>query len=250
MSVEITRHGAVLHARIARPDSGNACSSQVMAILEEWLAAAHEPEVRTLVLTGTGRSFCAGADLAEGTALLDDPPALRNFLGRGRDLVRAISTAPVPTIAAVNGAAYGGGLELMLACDLAIAGRSATLGDRHLRVGQVPGWGSSAMLPTAVGQAWSRRLLLTAEALDAQQAASIGLVTEVVDDDALQARALTLAQSLAAADPTAMARMLRLARTPRDADPAWDLEWQVQTEHLAGQDAVAGATSMERLRSD
>ncbi|CAM3265896.1 enoyl-CoA hydratase/isomerase family protein [Nocardioides dubius] len=248
MSVVISRHGAVLHARIDRPESGNACSSTVMAGLEEWLAAAAGPEVRALVLTGTGRSFCAGADLAEGTALLDDPPALRAFLGRGRDLVRAISAAPVPTVAAVNGAAYGGGLELMLACDLAIAGNSASVGDRHLRVGQVPGWGSSAMLPSAVGQAWSRRLLLTAEALSADQAASIGLVTEVVDDDALQARALSLAQGLASADPAAMGRMLRLARAPRDVEPAWELEWQTQTEHLSGQDADAGATSMERLR--
>lgn len=249
MSVLITQHDAVLHARIDRADAGNACSSAVMAELEQWLAAAHDPQVRALVLTGTGRSFCAGADLAEGTALLDDPLALRAFLGRGRDLVRAISEAPVPTIAAVNGAAFGGGLELMLACDIPIAAASARIGDRHLRVAQVPGWGSSAMLPTAVGQAWSRRLLLTAEALSAEQAARIGLVTEVVADDALDARAYELAEELAAADPAAMRRMLRLARAPRTVEAAWELEWQTQTEHLAGQDADAGADSMQRLRT-
>ncbi|WP_110207664.1 enoyl-CoA hydratase/isomerase family protein [Nocardioides daejeonensis] len=235
-AVVINRRGPVLHARINRADSGNACSSAVMAGLEGWLEEAHAPEVRALVLTGTGRSFCAGADMAEGTALLADPKALQAFLRRGRDLVFNLRSAPVPTVAAVNGAAYGGGLELTLACDIAIAGQSARLGDRHLRVGQVPGWGSSAMLPSAVGQAWSRRLLLTAEALTAAEAASIGLVTQVVPDDELDAAALRLATSMAEHEPEVSTRMLRLARASRaEETSAWDLEWQAQLENLAAQ---------------
>ena len=97
MSVVLTRHGAVLQARIDRPRASNACDSTVLAGLTEWLDQADAPDVRALVLTGTGRAFCAGADLVEASALLGDPAGLRAFLARGRDLVRRLRTAPVPT---------------------------------------------------------------------------------------------------------------------------------------------------------
>ena len=248
--VVLTRKGHALHARIDRPGAGNACSSAVMEALEGWLDQAADPQVRVLVLTGTGRTFCGGADLEEGTSLLADPHALHAFLDRGRALVRRLREAPVPTIAAVNGAAFGGGLELVLACDLAVAGRAARLGDGHIGVGQVPGWGSSAMLPLAVGPALARRLLLTGEGWTATEAERRGLVSEVVDDADLDARVSALATTIAGHDPVALQRMLGLARAATaPASAAWDREAATLRTHLDGQHADQRDAVLDALRS-
>ncbi|MBO2447814.1 enoyl-CoA hydratase/isomerase family protein [Actinomadura barringtoniae] len=244
-TVVVERRGPALWARIDRPGAGNACSSAVMAGLEDWLDRAGEPGVAALVLTGTGRSFCAGADLTEGQSLLGDPPALRAFLERGRDLVGRVREAGRPTIAAVNGAAYGGGLELLLACDIAVAGASARIGDRHVAVGQVPGWGSSAMLPKAVGPAIARRLLITGETWTAEQAAGRGLVSEAVPDTDLDDHVLAIANRIAGLDPVAVARMLKVARGHGDED-AWSREARVLREHIDGQ--IAAFTAARRAR--
>ncbi|MBO4205709.1 enoyl-CoA hydratase/isomerase family protein [Micromonospora echinofusca] len=234
--VVVTRRGPALWARIDRPGAGNACDSAVLTGLEQWLAGADDPGVRALVLTGTGRSFCAGADLAEARGLLGDPPALRALLDRGRRLVRRIGTVGVPTVAAVNGAAFGGGLELLLACDIAVAADSARVGDRHIAVGQVPGWGSSVLLPLAVGPTLARRLLVTGETWSAGEAARRGLVSEVVADADLVAHVDTLTATLAALDAPAVRRMLHLARPAVDG-AAWAREWETLTAHLADQAA-------------
>ncbi|MFI2667127.1 enoyl-CoA hydratase/isomerase family protein [Micromonospora carbonacea] len=235
-AVVVTRRGPALWARIDRPGAGNACDSAVLAGLERWLAGAEDPGVRALVLTGTGRSFCAGADLTEATGLLGDLPALLAFLDRGRSLVRAIRAARVPTVAAVNGAAFGGGLELLLACDVAVAAGSARLGDRHLAVGQVPGWGSSVLLPLAVGPALARRLLVTGETWSADEAARRGLVSEAVADADLGPHVDALVATVAARDERAVRRMLGLAR-PAVADAAWEREWAALAAHVADQAA-------------
>ena len=209
-------------------------------MLEEWLDRAAEPGIRVLVLTGTGRSFCAGADLAEARSLLGDPAALRAFLTRGRDLVRRVRAAELPTIAAVNGAAYGGGLELLLACDIAVAAQSARIGDRHVAVGQVPGWGSSVMLPLAVGPALARRLLITGETWSAAEAARHGLVSEVVPGSRLDGRTAEIAEGIAALDAAAVARMLDVARIRID-ETAWAREDAVLQAHIGEQAAGPGS---------
>jgi enoyl-CoA hydratase/carnithine racemase len=235
MSPVVTeRRGPALWARIDRPEAGNACGSEVMAGLEGWLDRAAEPGVRVLVITGTGRSFCAGADLTEGRSLLGNAAALEAFLDRGRALVRRLRSVERPTVAAVNGAAYGGGLELLLACDIAVAARSARVGDRHAAVGQVPGWGSSVMLPWAVGPAAARRLLITGEAWSGEEAAHRGLVSDVVDDAELDDHVAAIAERIAGLDASAVTRMLRVAR-PLDAEDAWTREAAVLREHIEDQ---------------
>ncbi|MFT4008965.1 MAG: enoyl-CoA hydratase/isomerase family protein [Nocardioidaceae bacterium] len=237
--VRISQRGPALWARISRPHKGNACSSEVMAGLHTWMDGADDPDVRVLVLTGSGSSFCAGADLAEASALLGDPDGLMGFLDRGRDTVRRLRAVSAPTIAAVNGAAFAGGLELLLACDIAIAAASARVGDRHLAAGQVPGWGSSAMLPAAIGPARARRLLLTGEAWSAAGAERHGLVSEVVDSHDLDGRAQELAEQLAAYDPTALARMLQVARpVSASEETLWAREHEVLRAHALSQQAV------------
>ncbi|MGI5200669.1 enoyl-CoA hydratase/isomerase family protein [Spirillospora sp. CA-108201] len=162
------------------------------------------------------------------------PPALKAFLRRGRDLVRRLRSVERPTIAAVNGAAYGGGLELLLACDIAIAARGARIGDRHVAVGQVPGWGSSVMLPAAVGPALARRLLITGASWSADEAARRGLVAEVADDDRLDARVAEVARSIEALDGAAVTRMLKVARPPDD-ERAWTREADTLDAHIDDQ---------------
>jgi enoyl-CoA hydratase/carnithine racemase len=238
-AVEVAQLGPALWARISRPHKGNACSSQVMAGLDAWMDRAEDTEVRVLVLTGSGSSFCAGADLAEASTLLGDPNALMAFLERGREVVRRLRSIGVPTIAAVNGAAFAGGLELLLACDIAIAADGARIGDRHLAAGQVPGWGSSAMLPAAVGPARARRLLLTGEAWSAAQAHDYGLVSEITAGEELDARAQALAEQLASHDPVALSRMLEVARPLDDAPAAlWEREHAVLRAHALSQQAI------------
>lgn len=231
--VRLERRGLALWATIDRPRSANACSSGVMTGLESWLARVHDPGVRVLVLTGAGSVFCAGADLREAGALVDDRQALVAYLRRGRDLVAAVRESPVPVLAAVNGAAFGGGLELLLACDIAVASADARVGDRHVSQGQVPGWGSSAMLPGRVGRATATRLLLTGETLDAAEARAAGLVSEVVAPDLLQARVTDLVDLLATHDPGAVRRLLTLTRfRGADEDAAARLEWHVLRDHV------------------
>lgn len=236
-AVIVERRGPALWATLDRPERANACGSEVMAGLEHWLERAHEREVRALVLTGNGTSFCAGADLKEAGSLVDDHQRLLAFLARGRDLVASLRSAPVPVIAAVNGVAFAGGLELMLGCDLVVASESARIGDRHLVQGQVPGWGSSAMLPTRTGRSTVARLLLTGETLTAAEACAHGLVGEVVPDHRLAARAEELVDLLAARDTEAVRRTLSLTRrrTP-DEVAAARLEWEVLLEHVSDAD--------------
>lgn len=239
-AVEIELRGPVLWARISRPEHGNACDAEVMEGLERWCTEAATEPVRAAVLTGSGASFCAGADLREAVRLIDDREGLLAFLGRGRDLVAAIEAVPVPTVAAVNGAAFAGGLELALACDIRLAAASARLGDRHLAAGQIPGWGSSALLPRAIGQAAAALLLLEAEPVAAERAESIGLVAEVLPDAELEARAEALAASLAGRDPGATARLLRLVRAwDGDFAAAREREWAALVQHVDDPEVAA-----------
>src|ERR1700722_6633480 len=112
-AVLIERRGPALWARMSRPERGNACGPDTIAGLRDWLDRAGEPGLRGVVLTGSGSSFCAGADLRAGAAYLDDPAALARYIRAGRDLTDAIASAPLPVIAAVNGVALAGGFELV-----------------------------------------------------------------------------------------------------------------------------------------
>jgi enoyl-CoA hydratase len=232
-TVVTTRRGAASWARIARPERGNACGSEVMEGLERWLAgAAGDPGVHALVLTGTDGVFCAGADMKEGARLAGEA-ALEAYIRRGRDLVDAFAAAPVPTIAAVNGAAFAGGFELVLAADLVVAARSARLGDHHVAHGVVPGWGSTARLPRIAGPRAAARLLLTGEVLTAEEMHRIGVVTTVVEDDRLEGAVDDLVERLASGP--AARRVLELSRRSleRSLDEALAAEWEALVAHLS-----------------
>lgn len=235
-SVVVERRGAASVARVARPERGNAYGTEVVDRLERWIAeAATEPGVRALVLTGTGPAFCAGADMREGAALLGDPDAVLAFIARGRALCDRLAAAPLPVVAAVNGVAFAGGFEVVLAADLAIAVRDARLGDCHLRAGVLPGWGSSARLPAIVGPRRAARVLLTGATFSAEEMRAMGVLDEVVEPAELDDAVDAIVRSLASVEETAGQAMLQLVRAARRPDgAAFDREWQALEAHVRG----------------
>ncbi|WGL54022.1 enoyl-CoA hydratase [Nocardioides sp. BP30] len=178
-----------------RPAKYNALTPGLLAALGGQLRdLAEDPEVRAIVLTGAGAAFCAGLDL----------DALGGGADFGPDDIAPLIGSPHPIIAAINGVAVTGGLELALACDFRIASTNARFADTHARVGVIPGWGLTARLPQAVGQAWARRMSFTGDYVDATTAHRIGLVSEVTDPDDLLPRAISLASSIATTEPTTL----------------------------------------------
>ena len=190
--------------RLNRPERRNALTREMLRLLVETFGAlraeAAAGAVRAVIVTGAGPAFCAGLDLGEVAEL--GVPDVRGF-----DVVAAITGIGVPVIAAVNGPAVTGGLEIALGCDFRVAGESARFADTHARVGIVPGWGLTGRLPQAVGQAWARQMSATGAYVDARLAERIGLVNSTVPDGELMPAVLAMAGDIAAADQRVLARI-------------------------------------------
>ncbi len=160
-------------------------------------------DVRCLVVTGAGdRAFVAGADIAAMAAM--SPLEGRAFAHRGQSLMRALEELPIPVVAAVNGFALGGGMELALACDIVLAAESAKFGQPEINLGIVPGFGGTQRLTRRVGLSAARWLIYTGEMIDAQEARRLGLVHRVVPGAALLAEAKAIAAALASKAPVAL----------------------------------------------
>jgi enoyl-CoA hydratase len=205
-SVEVTfpRDGVAL-LRLCRPAARNALS---LAMLDDLAAAlgriTDDGTVRCVVLTGTDGAFCAGLDLVE---LERDPAALLHHEAPQR--LRGLDK---PLIAAVDGAAVTGGMELALAADARLGSERARFADTHTLVGLVPGWGMSTRLPALVGRSTATLLSLTGRFVRAEEAHRLGLLDELVPSEELEDRTLAVAGAIADADPTATAAMLGLYR--------------------------------------
>ncbi|MBX6362714.1 MAG: enoyl-CoA hydratase/isomerase family protein [Gemmatimonadetes bacterium] len=193
--------------RVNRPERRNALDAGVReAILRILDRLRDDDSVRVVVFTGAGpKAFIAGADIGE---FAERSAIEQRAVMERRRVFDAIAAYPKPTIAMINGYALGGGCELALACDVRIAARSAKLGQPEIKLGLIPGGGGTQRLPRLVGYGQALRLILTGEMIDAEEAARIGLVELVVDDDQLEARTREMATSMAAHSPLA----LRLAK--------------------------------------
>lgn len=175
---------------LQRPQALNALTGELL--LEFSLAlefAEADFDVKALIVTGAGRAFAAGADIANIGAIRDAFTG-REFALAGQDVFNSLAALPFPTIAAINGFALGGGLELALACDLRVASRSARLGLPEVGLGLLPGFGGSQRLPRLIGQGRALDLILTARQVEADEALLLGLVNRVEDDALEGARAL------------------------------------------------------------
>ena len=165
-----------------RPDAMNALTVQMLIELSETLEGlAHDPSVRVVVLTGAGRAFCAGVDLKElQSRALDNGRIGEDFDSAAARVTKILCGMPQPTIAAVNGACFTGGLEIAIACDLMVTAREAKLGDTHARWGLRPTWGMTQRLGRAVGPGQARLLSFTARTFSGEEAVQFGMAVACI----------------------------------------------------------------------
>ncbi|WP_454732326.1 MULTISPECIES: enoyl-CoA hydratase-related protein [Cupriavidus] len=198
MTSPVLYHAAegVATITLNRPDVLNALNAELLAELRAAVErAAQDDAVRALVLTGNGRGFCAGADLAGRQGEMKDSGTL--LRERYHPIILALRSMPKPVVTSVNGVAAGAGMSLALAGDVVLAGRSASFLQAFSKIGLVPDAGSTYFLPRYAGEMRARALAILAEKIDAEEAHRIGLVWKVHADDALAAETARLAAHLA-----------------------------------------------------
>ena len=208
--VNVTKEGAVATVSINRPDALNALNDEVLAELEKTITELDaDREVLVVVVTGEGKAFVAGADIA-AMAEMDGAQA-RAFAENGQRVFGALERAHFITIAAVNGFALGGGMELALACDIRLASTRAKMGQPEVGLGVTPGFGGTQRLPKLVGPGKAMYLLTTGEQIDGARALELGLVNAVFEPEELLPKVMELAEAVAKKGPTSLAMVKKAA---------------------------------------
>jgi len=196
MSVKYEKKEHVAVITIDRPDALNALNIEVLKALKEAASKARtDDDVYVVIITGAGRAFVAGADIAQMKDYTADEG--RAFGKKGNKVFSKFEEMSKPVIAAINGFALGGGCELALACDIRIAGEKAKFGQPEVGLGITPGFGGTQRLPRVVGMSKAKELIFTGAVIDAQEALSIGLVSKVVPGETLMDVAFEMAQKIA-----------------------------------------------------
>lgn len=251
-SLLIEERGAGLWLTLNRPSAMNALTPPMIAALDAGIQqAANSAHIRCVVITGVGRAFCAGADLkAVRREVGTNVGALRRFIERAAGAMNRIEDLPKPVIAAVNGLALAGGLELVLACDLVVAAQSAKLGDSHINFGLLPGGGGSVRLPRKVGLNRAKYLLFSGESVPAAEFLACGFVHQVVADEELAGAAERLARRIAEKSPLALRRMKQLVDSgmEQSRDTALQLELVASEAHFGSRDLREGLAAFEQRR--
>lgn len=232
--VQVEKSEEIATVTMNRPKALNALSTALREGLSNaFEELANDSHTRVVILTGAGRAFCAGVDLKElgqrGTRGYEDGRSTSNEV----DLMQAMARLSQPVIGAINGFAITGGFEIALGCDLLIASTEARFADTHARVGILPGWGLSQRLSRAIGIYRAKELSLTGNYLDAARAYEWGLVSRVVEHDALLPTCRSIATDMLSCDPRSLAGYKKVidegfAATFRD---AMDLESRTSQEH-------------------
>jgi 2-(1,2-epoxy-1,2-dihydrophenyl)acetyl-CoA isomerase len=246
--VETSREGAVLTITFNRPDVLNAFNKAIHDHLNAALKEARDPEVRAVVVTGAGRGFCVGQDLTEfQDASGEIADRLRTSYHPNVHAVRALEK---PVIAAINGPAAGAGLSFACACDIRIAADSAAFIPAFINIGLIPDAGGSFFIGRLLGAARAFEWMSSGRRLSAQEALEWGLVLEVVDADALPARAAELAATLAAMPTRGVGMTKRLfdAAGVNTRDEQLELEAQLQSAATKTEDFREGVTAFLEKR--
>jgi len=189
---------------INRPEALNALNREViLELMRELEDAENDPNVRVVVVTGAGeKAFSAGADVKALAEL--NPLEARELSQLGHELCRRIEGLGKPVIAAINGYALGGGLELAMACDIRIASENARFGQPEVNLGLLPGWGGTQRLPRLVGAGIAKELIFTGKIIDARTAERIGLVNAVIPPERFRSEVRKLASEIAGKPPIAL----------------------------------------------
>jgi 2-(1,2-epoxy-1,2-dihydrophenyl)acetyl-CoA isomerase len=246
--VEVTRDGAVLTITLNRPDVLNAINGAVHKGIAAGLKDARDPEVRAVVITGAGRGFCVGQDLRE----FDEHPGTTGDMLRAtyHPNVLAIRALEKPVIAAINGPCAGAGISLACACDIRVAAESASFIPGFVGIGLVPDSGGSFFIGRLLGPARAFEWMTSNRKLSAAEAAQWGLVSAVVPDEELHARAAELAANYAAAPTKAIAMTKRLFDQVQlgTLEDQLELEAQLQTAATESEDFREGVTAFREKR--
>lgn len=245
VGLRVERAGDVLRLTFDKPDRLNALTADMIHAAADAVDAAAGDGTRVIVLTGSGRAFSSGADVGPDGAApgFDTLDAANRF-------TLALTSSPLPVVAAVNGIAAGVGCSFALAADLTVARESAAFMLAFTKIGLMPDGGASLLVPAAVGRARAARMALLAEKVSATQAAEWGLIAEVVADDAFDARIDQLVEQLAAGAPLAYAATKRVMRAATLADlPAiLDAERAGQGPLLESADFAEGIAAFQEKR--
>ena len=238
--LRVEQHGSVRRFLLHRPQRRNALDAKLIEALTAALTdAEQDPATRAVLIAGTGRSFCAGADLRHLLSLHDAGETPMSFLRTVSALTRRLETSPLPIVAVLHGHAVAGGLEIALACDVVVAEAGTLIGDGHIRNHLLPGAGASVRMRARLGDALSRWLALTGELLPAERFLSAGWLHAVVDSGHGASEGQRLAETLAAAaNPAQWAYKLLLAdldETP-SLKGGLDLELDAFDRHWANHD--------------
>ena len=251
-TILVDRKGAVCVITLNRPAALNSFTAEMHGLLLAALnAAADDTTVRAVLITGSGRGFCAGQDLNDPAMVggdIDVGAVIERFY---RPLATRVRCMPVPVVAAVNGVAAGAGANFALCCDLVVAGRGASFIQAFSKIGLVPDCGGTWLLPRLVGRARALGLAMLGEKLPAEEAQRIGLIWQVVDDAALMGSALALANRLAAMPAKALVETRRAldAAAPMDFGDALALEANVQRELGRSGDFIEGVSAFFAKRA-
>lgn len=246
------RQGAALELRLNRPQSKNSLDEALVDELADSLeAAAGDPSVRVLVLSGAGGAFCSGVDLRSAASELHDSVRLSARLAGFHRVIRAIAGAPQPVLAAVDGPAVGFGADLSYACDLRLASTRAYFEEKFVAIGLMPDGGGTFHLSRLIGLGRALEHQLLGTRFDAEKALELGIVNRVVAPEALAAETTRLSEQLAAAAPLAVRAIKRALRAGLDGSLADALERERagQLELLASADAREGVTAFLARRA-
>lgn len=245
--------GTTAWITLNRPEHLNALSFELTTALRAAIDAIGRSDARVIVITGAGRAFCAGGDLKgfKEAVVSGEHRLFTERLTEMMEALRRLERSPRPVIAAVNGVAVAGGLELILCCDIVIAADTAKIGDGHLNFGVIPGGGASVRLVKKLPANVARRLLLTGELMPAAQLAAHGLVNEVVAPEALIPTVTALADRIGRLSPLGVARVKQLATDAMDQPVEQGLRSELAAfeGYVHSRDFLEGLTAFEEKRA-
>jgi len=248
--IDVVDNAGVVRLTISRPKALNALNSDVLAELERVLADLEaRDDLRAVLITGAGeKSFVAGADIAEMRT--KTPEEARAFARQALATFKRLETLPVPTVALVNGFCLGGGCELALACDWAVASDNAIFGQPEVLLGVIPGFGGTQRLPRRVGPAMAIDLCTTGRKIDANEALRIGLVNRVMPQSELEAYAEELTKQLGGNGPESVraAKQAIHDGMDQDLDSALALETALFAFCFAGDEQTEGMSAFVEKR--